>query len=188
MNIGVHVSFQISVLLFSDILPRSGIAGSYGSSSFSFLRTSILFSTVAAQIYIPTNNVQGFPFSHILANICYLCSFWWWPFWQMWGDISLWFWFAFSWWLVLLNIFSRACWPSVFLLWKNVYSVLLPIFNWVVCFLMFSCMSCLYMLDGNPLLVISLVNIFSYSVSCLFIFSMVSFAVQKLLRDRKSVV
>ena len=37
------------------------------------------------------------------------------------------------------------------------------------------------MLDGNPLLVISLVNIFSYSVSCLFIFSMVSFAVQKLL-------
>ena len=38
VNIGVHASFQISVfLLFRHIL-RSGIAGSYGSSIFSFLR------------------------------------------------------------------------------------------------------------------------------------------------------
>ena len=36
MNIGVHVPFQIMV--FSRYMPRSGIAGSYGSSSFSFLR------------------------------------------------------------------------------------------------------------------------------------------------------
>ena len=36
MNIGVHVSFQIMV--FSGYLHRSGIAGSYDSSIFSFLR------------------------------------------------------------------------------------------------------------------------------------------------------
>ena len=36
MNVGVHVSFQIIVL--SGYLPRSRIAGSYGNSSFSFLR------------------------------------------------------------------------------------------------------------------------------------------------------
>ena len=36
MNIWVHKSFQIMV--FSRSLPRSGIAGSYGSSIFSFLR------------------------------------------------------------------------------------------------------------------------------------------------------
>ena len=36
MNTGVHVSFQIMV--FSGYMPRSGIAGSYGSSTFSFWR------------------------------------------------------------------------------------------------------------------------------------------------------
>ena len=36
MNIGVHVSFQIIIL--SRYMPWSGIAGSYGSSIFSFLR------------------------------------------------------------------------------------------------------------------------------------------------------
>ena len=36
MNIGVHVSFQTRVFVFSGYLPRSGIAGSYGNSIFSF--------------------------------------------------------------------------------------------------------------------------------------------------------
>ena len=36
MNIGVHVS--LSILVSSVCMPSSGIAGSYGSSIFSFLR------------------------------------------------------------------------------------------------------------------------------------------------------
>ena len=42
-------------------------------------------------------------------------------------------------------------------------------------------MSCLYILEINPLSVVSLANIFSHSEGCLFILFMVSFAVQKLL-------
>ena len=42
-------------------------------------------------------------------------------------------------------------------------------------------MSCLYILEINPLLVASFAIIFSDSESCLFILSVVSFAVQKLL-------
>ena len=38
MNIGVHVFFQIRVFVFSAHIPRSGIAGSYGSSIFRYLR------------------------------------------------------------------------------------------------------------------------------------------------------
>ena len=48
-------------------------------------------------------------------------------------------------------------------------------------FLILSCMSCLYILEINPLSVASFANIFSHSEGCLFVFFMVSFAVQKLL-------
>ena len=70
-----------------------------------------------------TSSAWGFPFSHILSNTCLLHG--------MWGDISLWFWFAFPWWVVMLNIFSCTCWPFV-CLWKNVYSGPLPTFNQVL--------------------------------------------------------
>jgi len=75
MNIGVHVPFSIRVFIFFRHIPKSWIAGSYGSFIFSLWQTSILFFTVAALISIPTNGEWGFPFLHILANFCYLWSF-----------------------------------------------------------------------------------------------------------------
>ena len=56
---------------------------------------------------------------------------------MVWDGTSLWFWFVFPWWLMMLGIFSCACWPSVCLLWKNVYSgpLLISFFNQVI----FSC-------------------------------------------------
>ena len=48
-------------------------------------------------------------------------------------------------------------------------------------FLVLSCMSCLYILEINPLSVVSFAIIFSHSEGCLFTVLIVSFAVQKLL-------
>ena len=48
-------------------------------------------------------------------------------------------------------------------------------------FLVLRCMSCLYILEINPLSVVSFAIIFSHSESCLFTLLIVSFAVQKLL-------
>ena len=47
-------------------------------------------------------------------------------------------------------------------------------------FLLLSCRTYLYILEIKPLSVASFANIFSHSIGCLFIFYMVSFAVQKL--------
>ena len=48
-------------------------------------------------------------------------------------------------------------------------------------FLALSCMSCLYILDINPLSVVSFAIIFSHSEGCLFTLPIASFALQKLL-------
>ena len=48
-------------------------------------------------------------------------------------------------------------------------------------FLILSCISCLYILEINPLSVAPFANVFSHSVGCLFVLFMASFAVQKLL-------
>ena len=63
--------------------------------------------------------------------------------------------------------------------WKNVYPDLLPIFNWIVWFYLFiflplSCMSSLHILEISPLGDTWFANVFSYSVSCLFILLTVS--------------
>ena len=67
MNIGVHRFFWIGVSGFLGYNPSRGIARSKDSSILVFQRNSILFSTVAAPVYIPTNSVQ-FPFSPQLCQ------------------------------------------------------------------------------------------------------------------------
>ena len=68
---------------------------------------------------------------------------------------------------MMLSILSCVCWQSV---WVGLFV-----------FLILSCMSCLYVLEINPLSVASFANIFSDSEGCLLVLFMVSFVVQKLL-------
>ena len=81
-----------------------------------------------------------------------------------------------------LNVFSYVSWPSVCLLWRNVYFDLLPIIDWIPFFFFYTKLhELMYILEINPLLVASFANIFFHSDGCLFILLMVSLAMQKLL-------
>ena len=79
---------------------------------------------------------------------------------------------------MMLSIFSCAYWPSVFLLWRNVFLDLLPNF-WGAIFL-FSCMNCWYISEIKPMSVALFANIFAHSVGHLFVLFIYLFAVQKL--------
>ena len=74
------------------------------------------------------------------------------------------------------------CLLTVCLLWRNVYLVLLPIFQLdYLVLLLLSCMGCLYILEIKLLLVALFPTIFSHSVGCLLVLFMISFAVQELI-------
>ena len=68
----VCVSFWISIFILDTYIYKFELQGHLVVLFLVYCKTHILLSTVAAQIYIPTNSVEGFLFLHILADMVFL--------------------------------------------------------------------------------------------------------------------
>ena len=134
MNTGVHVSFQIRFFVFSGYMPRRGIAGLYSNSIFSIVRNPYtLFHSWPHQLTFPLTLQEGSLFSSPSPALI-VCT----PFnngHSDWCDVisqcgfDLHFSNKYQCWVS----FHVPIWPSVCLLWRNVYLSLLPIFwYWAV--------------------------------------------------------
>ena len=108
-TLGCKYLFEFMFSFSSDKYPGVELLDRMVVLFLFFQGTAIQFSIVATPNSIPTNSARGFSFLHILVNTFYFLSFWQQAFWQVWGGISLWFWFAFPWWWVRLSIISCAC-------------------------------------------------------------------------------
>ena len=159
-------------MVFYRYMSRNGVARSYSSSILLFLRN---LHTVLHSGCTSLHSHQqrgGFPFhrsSLYLLMMTILTG-------VRWNLIVV---------LICISLIissveplSGASWSSVCLLWRNVCLALLSIF----CFFFFlRCISCLYILEINPLSVASFASIFSQSIGCIFVLFMVSLLLQKLI-------
>ena len=117
-TLGCVYLFKLVFLFFFGYIPRSGIAESYGSSIFSFFeKPPYCFPQWLHEFTFLPTVYEGSLFSTSLPTfvICVLFD-------DCHSDrceVILWFWPAFPWWSVMLSIFSCACWPAAFPLWKK---------------------------------------------------------------------
>lgn len=164
-----------TVISFLRINTLKWDSGLYDTFIFSILRNlHTAFHSDGTNLH-SHNSAQGFPFLHILANTWYFLSF-----------LIIAILTDMSWYLVvaliciylmimLLSTYLYTCWPSIYLFTKISREILCPFFNWL--WIIF-CLKLYVFFLFCILALYQICSVFSHTVGCLFIWLMVSFAVQ----------
>ena len=179
INIGVHLSFTKRAALFFGSIPRSGVAGSNGIPTLSFLRNLRIafhngWTNLRSHQQCRRVPLSPQPCQHLLCFVVWMVAIltgvWWYlivvliSISLMTGDVVHLF-------MCLLGTWISSLANCLFSSPAHIFIAIFP-------FCLLRCFSSLYILDVNPLSDLSFRNIFSHTGGCPFVLLMVPFTVE----------